>query len=152
MNSRNHHCPIKREKLECATLNSSIKKDSPLKNAAVVPRSILSGGVKTEFLVPELISQISMNSAHQEMELLMDKISMNVLSLVKIISVQVGDVSIRQKDSLVLVTEPVTIGQMENVPTSTNVHYQQFIAMVASAKILKAVISVLVLRYLLTSH
>ena len=123
-----------------------------MKNVAVVPRSILSGGVKTEFLVPELISQISMNSAHQEMELLMGKISMNVLSLVKIISVQVDDVSIRQKDSLVLVTEPVTIGQMENVPTSTNVHYQQFIATVASAKILKAVISVLVLRYLLTSH
>lgn len=109
MNSRNHHCPIKCEKLECATLNSSIKKDSPLKNAAVVPRSILSGGVKTEFHVLELINQISMNSAHQAMELLMEKISMNVLSLVKIISVQVGDVSIRQKDSLVFVTEPVTI-------------------------------------------
>ena len=123
-----------------------------MKNAAVVPRSILFGGVKTEFHVLELTNQISMSSAHQEMELLMDKISMNALSLVKIISVQVGDVSISQKDSLVLVTEPATIGQMENMPTSTNVHCQQFIAMVASAKILKAVISVLVLRYLLTSQ
>ena len=132
--------------------NSLIKKDSLSKNVAVVPRSILSGGVKTEFHVLELINQISMNSVHQEMELLMDKISMNALSLVKIISVQVDDVSINQKDSLVLVTEPVTIGQMENVPTSTNVHYQQSIAMVASAKILKAVISVLVLRYVLTSQ
>lgn len=132
--------------------NSLIKKDSLSKNVAVVPRSILSGGVKIEFHVLELINQISMNSAHQEMELLMDKISMNAQSLVKIISVQVDDVSINQKDSLVLVTEPVTIGQMENVPTSTNVPYQQSIAMVASAKILKAVISVLALRYLLTSH
>ena len=131
-------------------LNSSIKKDSLLKNAAVVPRSILSGGVKTEFHVLELINQISTNSAPQEMEPSMDKISMNALSLVKIIFVQVGDVSISQKDLLVLVTEPVTIGQTENVPTSTNVHYQQSIAMVASAKILKAVISVLVLRYLLS--
>ena len=132
--------------------NWLIKKDSLSKNVAVVPRSILSGGVKTEFHVLELINQISMNSAHQEMELLMDKISMNALSLVKIISVQVDDVSINQKDSLVLVTEPVTIGQMENVPTSMNVLCQQSIVMVASAKILKAVISVLVLRYLLTSH
>ena len=123
-----------------------------MKNVAVVPRSILSGGVKTEFHVLELTNQISMSSAHQEMEPSMDKISMNALSLVKIISVQVGDVSISQKDSLVLVTEPVTIGQMENVPTSTNVHCQQFIAMVESAKILKAVISVLVLRFLLTSQ
>ena len=123
-----------------------------MRNVAVVPRSILSGGVKTEFHVLEPTNQIFMNSAHQEMEPSMDKISMNALSLVKKISVQVGDVSISQKDSLVLVTEPVTIGQMENVPTSTNVHCQQFIAMVASAKILKAVISVLVLRYLLTSQ
>ena len=102
-------------------LNSSIKKDSLLKNAAVVPRSILSGGVKIEFHVLELINQISTNSVPQEMEPSMDKISMNALSLVKIISVQVGDVSISQKDLLVLVTEPVTIGQMENVPTSANV-------------------------------
>ena len=132
--------------------NSLIKKDSLSKNVAVVPRSILSGGVKTEFHVLELINQISMNSVHQEMELLMDKISMNAQSLVKIISVQVDDVSINQKDSLVLVTEPVTIRQMENVPTSTNVLCQQSIVMVASAKILMAVISVLVLRYLLISH
>ena len=132
--------------------NSLIKKDSLSKNVAVVPRSILSGGVKTEFHVLELINQISTNNVPQEMELLMDKISMNAQSLVKIISVQVDDVSINQKDSLVLVTEPVTIGQMENVPISTNVHCQQSIAMVASAKILKAVISVLVLRYLFTLH
>ena len=40
----------------------------------------------------------------------------------------------------------VTIGPMENVPTSMNVHYQLFIAMVENAMILKAVISVLVLK------
>ena len=57
-------------------------------------------------------------------------------------------VLIRIKDLHVLVIELVTIGPMENVPTSMNVLYQQFIAMVENAKILRAVISVLVLRYL----
>ena len=148
--SRNRHCPIKREKLECATLNLPIKKDSLSKNVAVVPRSILSGGVKIEFLVPEPINQISMNSAPQEMELLMDRISMNVLFLEKIISVQAADVLTNQKDSLVPAIEQVTIGQTVNVPILMSAHYQQSIAMAANAKILKAVISVLVLRYLLT--
>ena len=56
-------------------------------------------------------------------------------------------VSIKIKDLHVLVIELVTIGPMENVPTSMNVPYQQYIAMVAHVKILKAVISVLVQRY-----
>ena len=62
--------------------------------------------------------------------------------------IKADGVLIRIKDLHVLVIELVTIGPMENVPTSMNVLYQQFIAMVENAKILRAVISVLVLRYL----
>ena len=80
----------------------------------------------------------------------MDRISMNVLFLEKIIFVQAADVLTNQKDSLVPAIEQVTIGQTENVPILMSAHYQQSIVMAANAKILKAVISVLVLRYLLT--
>ena len=77
----------------------------------------------------------------------MGKILTNVPFLVKIISVQVEDVSINKKDLLVLVIEQATIGQMESVPILMNAHYQLFIAMAVIVKILKEAIFVHVLRY-----
>ena len=117
-----------------------------MKSVAAVPRSIHFGGAKIKFHVLELINLTSTNNAHPETGLLTDKILTNVPFLAKTISVQVVDVLISQRDLLVLAIERVTIGPMENVPISMNVHFQQFIATVANVKILKAVIFVLVLR------